>query len=123
MFSSDLFLPVLKVFELFSVKTLCTEMCVTVYYLNVSGLQSDRHANKKDNMFLDCLFLSLSYMCQVFLYCFFNVLKRNSSTSQLQVFAIKKWSHYQNENDYLKLGDILLLGIPFTILGLNYQKN
>lgn len=26
-------------------------MCVTVYYLNVSGLQSDRHSNKKADMF------------------------------------------------------------------------
>lgn len=26
-------------------------MCITVYYLNVSGLQSDRHSNKKETMF------------------------------------------------------------------------
>lgn len=53
-----MFLPVLKVFDLFSVKTLCTEMCVTVYYLNVSGLQSDRHSNKKENMFWTACFCS-----------------------------------------------------------------
>lgn len=54
----NMFLPVLKVFDLFSVKTLCTEMCVTVYYLNVSGLQSDRHSNKKENMFWTTCFCS-----------------------------------------------------------------
>lgn len=49
-------LPPLTCFFLFwrqplQCKKLCTEMCVTVYYLNVSGLQSDRHSNNKENMF------------------------------------------------------------------------
>lgn len=31
-------------------------MCVTVYYLNVSGLQSDRHSYNKENMFWTACF-------------------------------------------------------------------
>lgn len=40
-------------FELFSVKKnhLYTEMCVTVYYLNVSGLQSGCHSINKEKCF------------------------------------------------------------------------
>lgn len=32
-------------------RCVCPLQCVIVYYLNVSGLQSDRHSNKKENMF------------------------------------------------------------------------
>lgn len=72
-------------------------MCVTVYYLNVSGLQSDRRANKKDNMFLDCLFLSLSYMCEDLLLFFFNVHKNILQRLELS-WSLQKWSHYQNSS-------------------------
>lgn len=44
------------VWPLKSCKKLCTEMCVTVYYLNVSGLQSDRHSYNKENMFWTACF-------------------------------------------------------------------
>lgn len=44
------------VWPLKSCKKLCTEMCVAVYYLNVSGLQSDRHSYNKENMFWTACF-------------------------------------------------------------------
>lgn len=37
-------------------------MCVAVYYLNVSGLQSDRHSYNKENMFWTACFC-LSLQC------------------------------------------------------------
>lgn len=52
---SGLFLPE-GVWPLKRCKELCTEMCVAVYYLNVSGLQSDRHSYNKENMFWTACF-------------------------------------------------------------------
>lgn len=48
-------------------KKLCTEMCVTVYYLNVSGLQSDRHSYNKENMFWTACFCLWLQCVNIFL--------------------------------------------------------
>lgn len=83
-------------------KNLCTEICVAVCYLNVSGLQSGRHSNK-ENMFWTACFCLWLWLCAEFLP---SLTVSHTSVKHLQTACTLKTIKHKAISTFIHLDDV-----------------